>query len=242
MAESVFPWAGQPDEIGCNFALGHLIKNLPLRLATGGRLHADTLMAAAGAVAGLCAQISLLSDEAALAEGKASGNLAEATLTDGRKFLYGDALNAFLTTTDADLARSRVWNMLISAALSVGMPEEELPDLAAMFQHVTKVLGSDREGLPSTPEAHQPLMPVQKLLQIVAPLAFECLTGEIDPICKEKGFRANEPSWVAVTAQAAAGLLVKANEILHPGIAATIAMESAIYASKIRGNDAAAMR
>ena len=40
----------------------------------------------------------------------------------------------------------------------------------------------------------------------------------------------------------AAGLLVKANEILHPRIAATIAMESAIYASKIRGNDAAPMR
>jgi hypothetical protein len=236
--ENTFPWAGQPDEIGCNFAFGHLMRNLPGRLTTpGNRLHAETLLAAAGAVAGLAAQISLLADPVGLARAKADGQLLDAKFKDGRVFLYGDALNNMPFTNDVALARSRVWNCLVAGALAKGLDASAIPDVDAMFRHVTSSLGSEREGFPSTPAAHQPLMPARDLLKIVAPVSLACLTGEIDAITDKNNFRAFEPSWVAVTAQMAANQLMAATQALAPGLCITIAMESAIYASKLRGDD-----
>jgi len=233
---SNFPWAGQKDEIGCNFAFAHLVRNLPVRLTSDGRIHAETLMAAAGVVAGIAAQISLISDPAVLTKAKATGQLVDATFKDGRVMLYGDALNLMLYTNDVALARARVWNMLVAAALSTGMNRQAIPNMEALFQHVTRAMGSEREGFPSTPPNHQPLLSAHDLLKLVAPLAFECLTGEIDAITKKNGFRAFETSWVTVTAQAAANVLIDATQVLAPELCVTIGMESAIYASKIRGN------
>ncbi len=233
-----FPWAGQPDEIGCNFAFGHLMRNMSAPLVTDGRLHAETLISATGAIAGLAAQISLLADRDALDQARFSGQLLDATMKDGRTFLYGDALNTMLFTNDIALARSRVWNCLVAAALSKGMSQDAIPDINGLFRHVTASLGSEREGLPSTPADHQPLMPVRDLLKRVMPVAFACLTGEIDPITRKNGFRADEPSWVAITAQLAGAQLAGATQVLAPQTCITIAMESAIYASKLRGEDA----
>jgi hypothetical protein len=236
--ENKFPWAGQPDEIGCNFAFGHLMRNLPGRLATDGRLHAESLMAASGAIAGLTAQVALLADPPKLEKAKGAGQLLDATMKDGRTFLYGDAINEMLYTNDIALARSRVWNCLVAGALSTGMSDHAIPDINEMFRHVTASLGTDREGFPSTPANHQPLMPVRDLLKLVAPVSFACLTGEIDPITDKNNFRAHEPSWVAITAQLAGNQLVAATQVLKPELCITIAMESAIYASKLRGDDA----
>ena len=231
------PWAGRPDEIGCNFALGHLMRNLPASLAADGQLHAETLMAASGALAGLAAQISLLADAAALERARGEGQLLEATMKDGRAFLYGDALNNMLFTNDVLLARSRVWNCLVAAALSTGMGEDAIPDLNDMFRHVTASLGAGAEGFPSTPAEHQPLMSARELLRLVVPVSFACLTGEIDPITARNDFRADETSWVAVTSQFAGNQLAAATQVLAPDLCITIAMESAIYASKLRGDD-----
>ncbi len=233
---NTFPWAGQPDEIGCNFAFGHLVRALPHRLTDkDGRLHAETLLTAAGAFAGLCAQISMLADPEGLAKAKASGQLVDATLKDGRVLLFGDALNNMLFTNDVAFARSRIWNTLVAAALSKGMPESAIPDLDEMFRHVTASLGSDREGFPSTSLQNQPAFSAHKMLKLVGQVAFSCLTGEIDAITRKNNFSALETSWVAVTAQAAAAILLDATQVLAPEKCVTIAMEAAIYGSKLRG-------
>jgi hypothetical protein len=233
-----FPWAGQADETACNYAFGNLIRNLPPRIALEGKLHAPTLMAAIGAVAGVAAQVSLLSDVEKMEKVTAEKKLSEVTLkADGRIFLYGDALNQMLySVSDPLLARSRVWNMMVSAALTKGLDRKDLPNVPAMFRHVSDSFNTPKEGRPSVEDKLQPVASTRDLLKLVGPVAFAALAGEISPAISTAGGIANRKSWVAITAQAAANMLLSASRILPPAQCLTIAMESAIYASKMRAN------
>jgi hypothetical protein len=219
-----FPWAGQPDETACNYAFGNLIRNLPPRIALEGKLHAPTVMAAIGAVAGVAAQVSLLADAEKMEKVTSEKKLSEMTLkADGRIFLYGPALNEMLySVSDPVLARSRVWNMMVAAALSKGLDRKDLPNVPAMFRHVSESFNTPKEGLPSVEDKLQPVASTRDLLKLVA--------------ISTAGGVANRKSWVAITAQAAANMLLSASRILPPTQCLTIAMESAIYASKMRAN------
>ncbi len=229
-----FPWAGQADADACTIALENLVSRLPEALSSEGKVHAESLMAAAGVAAGVAAQVSLLADADALARARANNELMDAQLTDGRVMLFGDPLNHMLFTNDASLARSRVWNMLLAAAKAKGMPDDLIPDIEDMFRHVSHSLGTGREGFPSTPPDRQPLLPAQGLLQMVSPVILDCLSG--DP--GAAGARPAETSWVAVTAQAAAQFLFASAQVVPPAISISIAMESAIYGSKLRPDPA----
>lgn len=235
-----FPWAGQPDETACNFAFGLLMRNLPPRVAIDKtKMHAPTLMAAAGAVAGVCAQISLLADKDAMNRINADGSLKETTLNDGRTFLYGEPLNHMLySPRDPVVARSRVWNMMVTAALQKGLDPKDLPNVPAMFKHVNDSFGSVVEGFPSVPQNAQPVMSTPDLLKLVGPMALEALAGDIQAT-PGQDIRANRKSWVAISAQMAGNLLMTATRVMPPAMCLTIAMESAIYASKMRVNAAA---
>lgn len=232
-----FPWAGQPDETACNLAFGNLIQSLPARLTQDGKLHAPTLMAAVGAVAGVAAQVSLLADVERMEKARKEEKLLEVTLKDGRMFLYGDALNEMLySVRDTTIARSRIWNMMVTAAVSKGLAEKDFPNVPAMFKHVSEGFGTDREGLPSTPANAQPIAKVRDLLMLVGPVAFAALSGEMNKSTTGETMRANRKSWVAITAQAAGNMVLNASRIMPPAVCLTIAMESAIYASKMRAN------
>jgi hypothetical protein len=233
-----FPWAGQPDETACNYAFGLLLRNLPTRITLEGKIHAPTLMAAAGAVAGVCAQISLLADADKIQKARAEGRIQEIKLkADNRRFLHGDALNEMLySVRDPVLARSRVWNMMVSAALQRGLDRNAMPNVPNMFKHVSESYGTPREGRPSVEEKLQPVASVRDLLGLVGPVSFAALAGEIDPTITTSSGRANRKSWVAISAQAAANMLLNTSRILPPAAALTIAMESAIYASKMNAN------
>lgn len=236
-AVNYFPWAGQPDETACNFAFGLLMRNLPPRLAIDKTtMHAPTLMAAAGAISGICAQISLLADADQMEKINAEGSLKEASLGDGRIFLFGEPLNHMLySPRDPVVARSRVWNMMVTAALEKGLKREELPNVPAMFKHVNDSFGTVMEGMPSVPQNAQPAMSTQDLLKLVGPLALEALGGDIKaPLGQD--VRANRKSWVAISAQMTGNLLLTATRVMPPALCLTIAMESAIYASKMRAN------
>lgn len=234
-----FPWAGQPDETACNFAFGLLMRNLPPCVTIDkSQMHAPTLMAAAGAVAGVCAQVSLLADAELMEKVYAEGSLRETKLPDGRIFLYGEPLNHMLySPRDPEIARSRVWNMMVTAALQKGLDRNDLPNVPAMFKHVNDSFGSVVEGFPSVPSNAQPAMSTPDLLRRVGPIAFQALAGEIQPVAGQAA-RANRKSWVAIGAQMAGNLLMTASRVMPPALCLTIAMESAIYASKMRVNAA----
>ena len=136
------PWAGWPDEIGCNLTGGHLVRNLHIPIAIDGRVHSETLMAAAGAVAGWGAQRSLVANTEAFTRAEKEGQISVAKLKDGRRMLFSDALNAMLATSDPVMAQRCVWNYLSGTAIAHGLPEAELPDLGGMFAHVSRELGN----------------------------------------------------------------------------------------------------
>ncbi len=220
------PWAGWPDEIGCNFAAGHLVRNLAVPLTVDGRIHAETLMCAAGAVAGWGAHRSLIRSGAQF-------TMQLATLSDGRELLFGDDINGMLMSNDPATATRCVWNNLAGTAIAHGLLQSDLPDINAMFRSVTERLGGPLEGLPSTPDTLQPHMPAAKLLEHVLPVTLACLTGEISETTKKNGFRAAETSYQIVTAWTAAKILPQCCSIMHPKMALICGMESAIYASKL---------
>lgn len=238
---NTFPWAGQSDEIACTFSFGLIMRNLPPRIALEKKTHAPTIMAAAGAIAGVCAQISLLADAELLEKARAEDRIKKVTLKDGRVLILGDALNEMLySARDPEIARSRVWNMMVTAALEKGLDRRELPNVPAMFRHVNESLGSVVEGLPSVPQNAQPIMPVRDLLKRVGPMTLEALAGDLARALVKDGqdVRASRKSWVAITAQVAGNLLLTASRVMPPAMCLTIGMESAIYASKISANDA----
>jgi hypothetical protein len=222
------PWAGWPDEIGCNFAAGHLVRNLSGPLVMDGRIHAETLMSAAGAVAGWGAHRSLMRDPTTP---QLAGQMQMATLSDGREMLYGDAINNRLMSNDPKLAPSCVWNNLAGTAIGHGLPQDQLPEIDAMFRSVTERMGGPLEGLPST--ELQPHAPAATLLERVLPVTLACLTGEISEITKKQGFRATETSYQIVTAWTAANILGQCCSVMAPRAALVIGMEAAIYASKL---------
>ena len=232
-ASPPLPWAGWPDEIGCNFAAGHLVQTLSQPLVgDDGRLHAETFMAAAGVLAGWGAQRSLFADPKTLS-GEAL-QLHMVTLKDGREMLYGDAINNRLMSSDPEQARFCVWNNLAGTAIGHGLAEADLPDVGELFRRVTERMGGPLEGMPTTPNDHRPAAPAGELLVRVIPVAMACLTGEISEITKKQGFAASEASYQAVTAWTAAKVLAQCCSVMAPGLALVIGMESAIYGSKLR--------
>lgn len=142
-------------------------------------------------------------------------------MKDGRRLLFGDAINAMLVSNDPASAQRCVWNLLAGTAISHGLAERDLPDLGGMFGHVSKQLGGAREGFPSTSDDHQPQMSAAQLLNYVRPLTIACLTGEIT---KKQGFRAYETSWQTVTAWSAAKILSQCCGVMPAGIALVIGM------------------
>jgi len=128
--------------------------------------------------------------------------------------------------------------MMVTAAMQKGLDRSELPNVPAMFRHVNDSVGSVVEGLPSVAQNAQPVMPVRDLLKLVGPLTLEALAGDLPPALATNGqaIRANRKSWVGITAQVAGNLLMTTSRVMPPAMCLTIAMESAIYASKLSAN------
>lgn len=225
--ETKFPWDGDPAEVACNLATGNLANNLAAWVEHDGRVHAETYVAASGAIAGYAAQQTLRQQDPDVL-------LQLATTKAGEQFQLGDPLNNMLfARTDAEAAAGgRVWPRAAGAAVHVGLPISRLPGLDGMFRHVAESLGGPLEGRPSTGLDHQPIVAVRQLLALYWPHVMRLLAADFDELHRQ--FGPVPPTWwCAVTAYATARPIVDVKDVLDPAIALTILMESAIYASKL---------
>jgi hypothetical protein len=219
-----FPWRDKPDSTACNFAFGHLRDNLPRLLTVDGRIHAETIVSAAGAIAGFAAQCALISG--------GTPELQIATTKDGSRFLFGEPLNEMLFARDGKGASERLWNLAAGTAINSGLSAGRVPSMEAMFAHVSRTLGGPLDGLPSVDKSHHPHFPVRKLLGLVWPAAVTCLTGRLPNATFPYG-EADVSNWPAITANVAALIVGQVKDVLDPALSLTIVMESAIYASKL---------
>jgi hypothetical protein len=228
-ADSELPWSGDAEnKIACNLAAGNLANNLPRRLTREGRIHAETYVAAAGAIAGFAAQCSLL----ATADAATLANLQTAVTQSGARFLFGDPLNDVLLARTESEARGRVWPVAASAAVAAGLAKGAALDLAPMFEHVASTIGSDREGLPSVPAQHHPHLAGRDLLKVVWPMAVEFFAADFDEFHRRFG-PVPKKWWGAVAAFGSGRPILEVKDVLAPDLALTILMETAIYTSKL---------
>jgi hypothetical protein len=223
-ATNPFPWADDPDEVACNFALGHLAQNLARRLTVDGRVHAETYISAVGAIAGYAAQRTLFA-------GSPNVNLIRSRTTSGEQYWFGDALNNMLVPQTQAAANRCVWSFAAGGAVSAGFPPQQLPDLlAAVFKHVASTIGGPNEGRSSVSPDHQAHLPARDLLKMVWPMAVSCFSGKAGG--NEYGV-APVAWWSTIAAQASSRPILDVKSALSPDIALTLLMETAIYCSKL---------
>ena len=225
-------WEGQPDFAACNFALGHLIHNLQARMTVQGRVHAETLLAAIGVIAGFAAQRALFAQLAETDDAAARGQLHIVETTNGQRYYFGDPLNDTLLPRGAADANQKLWSLAAGGAVAAGLPASELPSFDDMFGHVARTIGGEQEGFPSLPAENRPHLPARELLKLVWPLAMMCFTGRFPGAPREFGVAGLR--WhPAIAAIAANTFIRKTQPVLHPAKGLVIVMESAIYASKL---------
>jgi hypothetical protein len=227
-----WPWDGQPDFTACNFALRHLFSNLPARLKVDGTVHAETCLAASGAIAGFAAQRALF---ARISQGDEPGLMQQmraVTTTIGAKYFIGTPLNLALLPTSNAEANQKLWSLAAAGAIVAGLDRSKLPKLEDMFAHVSKAIGGDLEGFPSVEKKHYPQKRADELLKQVWPLATMCFSGRFPGIPQEFG-AASTRFWPAIGAHVASALIRKLQPVVDPGIGLQIVMETAIYASKL---------
>ncbi|MBU3888239.1 hypothetical protein FM996_01950 [Methylosinus sporium] len=222
------PWSSRPDAMGCNFALGHLVGNLPRRLTVDGRIHAETYISAVGAIAGYAAQRTLFAESPPV-EG---GNIHRFDTASGEHFWFGDPLNLMLIPETEAEGNRCVWPLAVGGAASAGMEPQKAPTLDAMFKHVASTIGGPKEGMSSVAAEHQAHLPARDLLKAVWPLATMCFSGKFPG--EDHVYPAVPVAWwAAIAAQASSRPIGDVKSVLPPEIALTLLMESAIYCSKL---------
>jgi hypothetical protein len=223
------PWAGDVEHsVACNLVAGNLGNNLRSRLTIKGRVHAETYVAAAGAIAGYAAQCSLL----ATADAATLAQLQTVTTKSGTKYLFGEPLNDALLGRQDSEANGHVWPMAAGGAVSAGLADPRVLELRQMFAHVSSTIGGASEGLPSVPAEHHPHLPARDILKIVWPMAAKFFAADFDALHQRFG-PVPRKWWGAVAAFVSGRPICDVKDVLAPGIALTILMETAIYTSKL---------
>ena len=224
------PWEWEEDAAECNGAAVNLLTTLPRRLTLDGVVHAETCLAAIGAIAGLAAQRALFQQLAELGDTATLKQIRSGRTRTGIEYFSGEPLNRMLVPAPG-VKTGGVWSLVAAGALRVGLPPHHLPDLSEMFAHVARGLAQDGEGRPSVPE-HQPHMTGRETLQIVWPVAMDCFHGRTPGTVQHRPTAIRR--WPAIAGCVAGELIEKTAAILHPRTGLIIVMESAIHASKIR--------
>jgi hypothetical protein len=239
---SDFPWKDDsPNFIGCNLAVADLINNLPRALTVDGRIHAETLVAASGAIAGFAAQQALWSQNAAISldvlnETSLTNGLFVVRSPSGDRYVFGDPLKemVFCRIQPPTQLTARLWERAVGAAQAAGLDSSRLPDALEMWEYVNRSIRQGHEGMPSTPKEHWPGLPPAELLRRFWPFAEQCLTGKLSGEKFPPGIvNVDLKWWPTITGMAVCNMIDKVKTVLDPRTALIIAMETAFFALKI---------
>jgi hypothetical protein len=176
------PWEGDASFVACNLAGSNLAHNLPGWLMHDGRVHAETYVAAAGAIAGFAAQCSFLEIST-----RGSSEIKVATTRAQNRYLFSDDLNAMLYANDAGQANGRVWKIGMGGAVAAGMPLADAPKLEDMFADVASAIGSPNDGFPGVDDRNRPQWPAPNLLRAIWPHVIELFKADFDETHKRSG-------------------------------------------------------
>lgn len=219
---SRFPWTGTDCEIACNLACGNICNNLAGRMEVDGRVHAETYIAAAGVIAGYAAQRTLLAQNSL-------DNSTIVTTEDGSEFLYGDPINDALMGQLPE-GTAGIIDVAIGAAMAAGLKQPQMDEIMRHFEYVATQIGTP--FFPSVPEDHRPHQDADELLGVVWPWVLEFLKADFDDFHRRFGAVPQE-WWRDVVGRSIGRAMTDVKNVIAPELAMTIAIESAIYASKV---------
>ncbi|MCW5770439.1 MAG: hypothetical protein KIT16_02295 [Rhodospirillaceae bacterium] len=221
------PW--EPDgTVAANFAIGHLRETLLKLLADHRGVHAETAMAAIGAITGHAAIHAVWETMTVTGRTPPLG-LYEVKTTTGETYYFGDSLNAYLVQQDAETLP--LWAFLAAGAVEAGVPAAELPDAREMFAYAAGAVGSGNFGVLRVAEANRPRRSPRECLDAFWPVAKSILSSDRFP--GAQGRRVAVQHWPIVAGIVAKQLLVMSKSVLDPRIAFRLCMEAAIFMSKI---------
>jgi hypothetical protein len=201
--------------IGAKVGAQEIRERLINAMKTEKGVHIESLLCALGALAGYACQANLRVQ--AEAKGIPENAIFRVVTTnDGKKYFFGEPLNSVLVRSQYS-----VWSLAAAAAKDAGCLT--LPDINEMFGHSAKVLGSSEYGIPRTPENHRPHdKPVNYVKALWPPLF---------PIVKL--FCSASVHWPILFGLTIQEIIVAGMNIIDPGLALKIVMESAIAMSQI---------
>jgi hypothetical protein len=184
-------------------------------MKVGKGVHAESLLCAAGALAGYSCQAAVR------AKNRTQGldelaHLTVAQTSDGRSFVFGDLLNKYLVE-----AEWSVWSIAAGGAQDAGCAA--ILDINAIFEHVAGSVGTEYFGAPRLPDGH----PVHE-----SPLAYLArLWPTFFPMAER--FCPNPDHWPILFGLALQALIAQTKGVLDPCLSLQIIMESAVPMSKV---------
>lgn len=178
-------------------------------------IHPESLLTCLGALAGYACQACVRQTAALPGADPRKYALRAVESSDGTTYLDGDALNVPLAESPLS-----VWALIGRAVQKLGKP---LPDIEAIFRHVTQTVGTSEFGIPRVPDGHRPRQPAIVYLKQVWP--------QILPIAQRF---CNRPAQIPVLFGIALQRAIEqTQDVLSPTLSASIAMECAVAMSKV---------
>ncbi|MBN8647212.1 MAG: hypothetical protein J0L55_04590 [Caulobacterales bacterium] len=223
------PWYGKDDYISCNFAYRTVYEKIKALLTFDGRLHAETLMVAIGALVGACAFQAVYENLIKTQIGIIGKDYVTIELFDGRILLAGDELNSFLVQEKE--GRISLFQSLATRAIGIQMPQNQFPDINMMFkQKIEDIINNDYNLKMCDPEHSPQLQPV-KIVDLILPHINHWFAQSVP-----SGTKFAPPSFEhrPVILNLIAGIyLEETSKVLSPEIGMKLAMEAAIITSKL---------
>lgn len=231
---AVFPWTSDSKATG-DFAIQRLTNYLRLALAVNGRLHAETFLVAAGALAGFAAQYAALTRAAAVCKQTGVVPLPSIVVLSSptENWLFGDWINAHIWNEPGSVLS--LFGLVGGAALTAGMLEESLPKSADIASFVTHSIGGPTFGIVRAPEQHRPgVEPAEVLTNlwrgwvniIRSPFAEEDRKYFREPPLKVE-------HWPMIASIVAANALTTVKNVLELKLGCALIIEAAVIASKL---------
>ena len=183
-------------------------------LKTERGVHAETLMATTGALAGTSVQACLW-EEARVSGAQLCAGLHRVRCHDGSTYWVGEPLNQRLME-----GYGSPWQLLMETAHQEGC--ETLPCAETLLLEGLQRLGTPSFGHPQVAVQHTP--------QVLPPTALEQLWHQVQPVCEACCQEAGE--WPLLCGLLAARALRLVRSALGPELALRLAMDAAIDASK----------
>ncbi len=202
--------------IGAKIGAKEVNQRLIAALKNERGVHVETLLACIGSLGGYACQMAIRDE--IIKPGKAKENELFIVMSgaDGKNYYFGDMVNKPLAEDSISF-----WGLVGGAAQH--LDKDGLPDLQAIFQHVSSTVGGKDFGVPQIPENHQPsdqpINLVKGLWPAIHPVA--------DKFCESPVERAYLFGFCAQE------IIEMGKDVIAPGLAAKLLMECAVPMSKI---------